>query len=79
MNKKKTNNRKGKVDTTLRTYHRLLHGALMPNNLQCITDSEHQCVHTRSFLESEEAVSNLHAEIKLGRNKMRMDIRQFRN
>lgn len=33
----------------------------MPNNLRCTTDSEHQCEHIRSFLESEDAVSNLHA------------------
>ena len=67
MNKKKANNRKEKVDTALRTYHRLLHGALMPNNLQCTTDSEHQCEHTQSFLESEDAVSNLHAGVSKSR------------
>jgi hypothetical protein len=46
------------------TYHRLLNGALMPNNLQCSTDSEHHNGRTQSFLQSAGVFSNLHAEIK---------------
>ena len=61
MNKKNTNYRERKVSVALKTYHMLLHGALMPNNLRCTTDSEHQCEHTQSFLASEGAISNLHA------------------
>jgi len=47
----------------------LLHGALMPNNLRCTTDSEHQCEHTQSFLASEGAISNLHAGSETNRSR----------
>jgi hypothetical protein len=62
--KESTNYRKRIVDIELRTYHRLLHGALMPNNLQCTTNSGHQYERTQSFLVSEGAISNLHAGSK---------------